>query len=317
MSRCRTGRRGFTLVELLVVIAIIGILIALLLPAVQAAREAARRSQCSNNLKQIGLALHNYHDTFKVFPPGYIDEKPSLGQDGHGWMLNTFLLPFVEQQSLHDQLNTRDRMNLANATTLSLARTVISGYLCPSSDEIDPTQSPDLTINGQKIAVSNYLGVMGPQDFRCGTAASGISSVFYHNSTVRMRDITDGTSNTFAFAERTAHGKGKGGVWAGVPIASATSASMDCFGGAWAYESLRTALAWVISPYGLINGETASQTGDGPSSMHPGGCHFLLVDGSVRFVSETINAASNTVGVNMGTYQRLGARNDGQPVAEF
>lgn len=317
MAFSKKIRGGFTLVELLVVIAIIGILIALLLPAVQAAREAARRSQCSNNLKQMGLALHNYHDIFKVFPPGYVDEKPNSGQDGHGWMLNVFLLPFMEQQSLYDQLNTRDRMNLANAAQLSLTRTVVGGFLCPSSTELDPTQNADININqlgtNYKIGLSNYLGVMGPQDFRCYTAASGINSVFYSSSTIKIRDIVDGTSNTFAFTERSGDKNWRAGVWAGTDMVR--EGSFDCYGGVNSYQSLRNALAWVIKPYGLIN--TRTGTNDGPSSLHPGGCHFALCDASVRFVSETIDAASNTVGPTMGTYQKLGARNDGQVVGEF
>lgn len=313
------ARRAFTLVELLVVIAIIGILIALLLPAVQAAREAARRSQCSNNLKQIGLALHNYHDTFQVFPPGYVDEKPSLRQDGHGWIVNAFLLPFAEQGSLYDQLDTRHRMNLANATTLSLTRTIVSGYLCPSSTEQDVTQSPRININvggtNYRIAVSNYLGIMGNQDIRCWS--TGVNGMFYHNSRVKMRDVVDGTSNTFAFAERSAPAQPtnwQGGVWAGTTIQQATG--QDCFGGTNGFESLRAVLTLTRAGWGLINSPPPTYT-YGPSSLHPGGAQFLLVDGSVRFVSETIDAANPGPTPPMSIYQRLGAINDGLPVSEF
>ena len=307
--RLTRGRLGFTLVELLVVIAIIGILIALLLPAVQAAREAARRSQCSNNLKQIGLGLHNYHDTFKVFPPGFID--------GHGWMVTTYLLPFVEQESLYDQLNTRDFMDLSIATKLDLTRTVLNGYLCPSSDEPDPTQSPDQSVNIQgtnyKIGVSNYMGIMGTQDLRCWTTT--VDGIFYHNSRTGMRDITDGTSNTFAFSERTAHGPDwRGGVWAGTTVQVGSNAAYSC--GTNGFESLRIALTLTRNGWGLINGSGYQY---GPSSMHPGGAQFLLADGSVKFVSETIDAANNTstATTTMSTYQRLGARNDDLVVGEY
>lgn len=310
----RRRRRGFTLVELLVVIAIIGVLVGLLLPAVQAAREAARRMSCSNNLKQIGLALQNYHDTHLSFPPAFIEN--------HGWMLNTYLLPFTEQGALYEQLNTGVRMDVTNATTLSLCRTVLPGYLCPSSDEPDPSQHAKYSINGQRIGVSNYLGVMGPQDFRCQATGATVNGIFFQGSRTKMRDITDGTSNTFIFTERSSHrSKWRGGVWAGTTTVEWDSyqpaAPPVYYCGKYGYEGLRNSLAWVISPYGLLNGNAASQTGDGPSSLHPGGCHFLFVDGSVHFITESIDAASNTVGSSMGLYQRLAARNDGQVVGEF
>jgi len=306
--RLTRGRQGFTLVELLVVIAIIGILIALLLPAVQAAREAARRSQCSNNLKQIGLGLHNYHDTFKVFPPGFID--------GHGWMVTTYLLPFVEQGSMHDQLNTNIFMDLSDSAKLDLTRTVLDGYICPSSDELDRTQSPDQPVNihgtNYRIAVSNYMGIMGTQDLRCWTTT--VDGMFYHNSKIAMRNVTDGTSNTFAFSERTAHGDGRGGVWAGTTVQQGSNASYYC--GTNGFESLRIALTLTRNSWGLING-TGYQFG--PSSLHPGGAQFLFVDGSVTFISETIDAAHNTTTTTtpMSTYQRLGARNDELVVGEY
>lgn len=206
MQNHDTRQAGFTLVELLVVIAIIGILVALLLPAIQSAREAARRSQCFNNLKQMGLALQNYHDTYATFPPAFINRQ--------GWMLNTYLLPYMEQAALYDELNTRDPMDLATPATLNLARTVISGFVCPSDAWTVPTQSK-YAINGYTIAMGNYLGVMGPQDFRCSANGATVNSVFFMNSSIKMRDITDGTSNTFACTERATNGKCRGGVWTG------------------------------------------------------------------------------------------------------
>ncbi len=315
--RMTQRKLGFTLVELLVVIAIIGILIALLLPAVQAAREAARRSQCTNNLKQIGLALHNYHDTHKVFPPGTVD--------GKGWLVTTFILPYVEQASLYDQLNTRHAMNLADPAQLALARTVIPGYLCPSSQDTDPTQNTRLPVlnNGANyyIAVSNYLPITGSGDIRCNTKANGL---FYDNSNIKMAHITDGTSNTFAFTERATDPKYTywiGGVWAGTRIQqwtnSAPAAPPTWYCGAYGYEAVRFFMVATRYSWSLINLTT---WGYSPTSMHPGGCNFVMADGSVHFISETIDAANNgdtTTALPKSTYQRLGCRNDGLPVSEF
>jgi len=310
---------GFTLVELLVVIAIIGILIALLLPAVQAAREAARRSQCTNNLKQIGLALHNYHDTHNVFPPGYVD--------GKGWLVTTFILPYVEQASLYDKLNTRDAMNLADATQLALARTVVPGYLCPSSQETDPTQNTRLGVynNGANryIAVSNYLPVTGSGDIRCNSkditsGAAAANGLFFDNSNIKMSHITDGTSNTFAFTERATDPKytyWRGSVWAGATIQQWGSNPWYC--GTNGYEAIRWFMVATRYSWSLINLTT---WGHPPTSMHPGGCNFVMADGSVHFISETIDAANNgdtTTAPPKSTYQRLGSRNDGLPVSEF
>ena len=294
-------------------IAIIGILVALLLPAIQAAREAARRSQCGNNLKQIGLALHNYHDALNCFPPGYVERQ--------GWSTLTYLLPYLEQSGLYDQLEIHHPMDLSNAGKLSLTRTVLTGYLCPSSAEMDLTQSAiAIHVSGAsyRIGVSNYLGIMGTLDLRCwSTNADGI---FFHNSGTNMRHIIDGTSNTFAFSERTVRNVSaqninwQGGRWAGTTIQQATSASQpNYYCGAWGYESLRNALTLTRNSWGLINAPGYQY---GPSSMHSGGCHFLLADASVRFINENIDAVHN--GPNpMSIYQRLGSRNDGHPIGEF
>ena len=307
MRSCRF-RTGFTLVELLVVIAIIGILVALLLPAIQAAREAARRTQCNNNLKQIGLALHSYHDTYKKFPPGTIDR--------HGWLSTAFLLPYVEQSGLYDQLEIDKPMNLTNATTLALVRNVVSGYLCPSSQETDPTPNTRAVYNNgatYRIGVSNYLAVTGTLDIRCNSQADGL---FWDNSGIDMAKIVDGTSNTFAYTERATNprytnGNWIGGAWAGSTI-QVYAASPTWYCGNLGYEAVRWYMVATRYSWSVIN---SPDWGYGPSSCHPGGCHFLLADGAVRFVSENIDCVRNTA--PMSTYQKLGCRNDGESVGEY
>jgi len=196
----RRRPRGFTLVELLVVIAIIGILVALLLPAVQAAREAARRMQCSNNLKQLGLALHNYHDTYKTFPasPGAPTSETPSGRYQQNWLAWSGLarlLPYVEQGPLHDRIDWNyrwdsDQGGSVNNTVVARAR--IPGYVCPS----DPAADINYTANMSPTSYGFSAGPSSswdPDQFRPGIAAL--------NTEVRIRDITDGTSNTIAMSE--------------------------------------------------------------------------------------------------------------------
>ena len=198
-GKCKI-RKGFTLVELLVVIAIIGLLLALLLPAVQAAREAARRNQCFNNLKQIGLGLQNYHDVARCFPPGYISDFDSSGNDtGPGWGWAAFLLPELEQASAQRILNfnlpVEDPVN-ARGRTLNLPV-----FRCPSDPSMPawqvnngpPSFSPICT-----VAESNYVGVFGTTE--PGVDGDGL---FFRNSRIKLRDITDGTSNTLMVGERS------------------------------------------------------------------------------------------------------------------
>jgi len=304
---CRSS--GFTLIELLVVIAIIAVLIALLLPAVQQAREAARRSQCKNNLKQIGLALHNYHDTYKMFPPGFIN--------ANGWMVNTFILPFLDQAPLYNKLNPSGPMDLTNTTRLADVRTILPAYLCPSTPERSPSRNTRLTVNGQQIGVSHYLGFNGNGDYRCTTPPSSASSpngIFFMDSNIRTRDVTDGLSNTFAFTERTTASIGLvnhvGGVWAGINFPCVPGSVPVGGSVSYQYENIRYALTQARNSWSMINGTATYQYG--PSSMHVGGVHCLLGDGSVRFVSENIDAATTT-----STYQKLAARNDGLVIGEY
>jgi prepilin-type N-terminal cleavage/methylation domain-containing protein len=191
--------RGFTLIELLVVIAIIAILIALLLPAVQQAREAARRTQCRNNLKQLGIALHNYHDTHGMFPPnGVAGTTENIGgrynQAWLSWSGLAMLLPYVEQANIYNEINFSYRWDNNNGGTRNntLARTNIPGFVCPS----DPGASVRYTAN---MGPTSYCFSTGPaSNWNVRTNPVGFATLW---SGTRIRDITDGTSNTIAMAE--------------------------------------------------------------------------------------------------------------------
>ena len=277
---------GFTLVELLVVIAIIGILIALLLPAVQAAREAARRSQCTNNLKQLSLAMHNYHDTFSVFPPGSLGDPSWLGNhniyDGHfGWP--AFILPFVEQQALHERIDFSkrawtsyqgtDQTAKGDVANQYAAQNMPSVFVCPSAHRAQPeNEFKDYSINA---------GVHNPSESRCCPARtleknSGPLSrygIAWYASRVKMRDISDGTSNTFMFFD-DAH------------FAWQSSIAWDKGSNPFFY------VHHVDEGYGMTANGPNDPTNEhyrGVYSEHPGGVQASLCDGSVRFVGDTIN----------------------------
>ena len=209
------ARRGFTLIELLVVIAIIAILIALLLPAVQQAREAARRASCKNNLKQIGLALHNYHDVYAGFPSGWIGvtngRSNVLGESGFAW--GTMILPYLDQAPLYRRFNFSSPLDASpNRTLVNQHLTV---YQCPSDPKPESFQTPDRNGNQIQMATANYAGVFGTVELdNCYTSPAGTppvsaqgqclsDGVFYHNSAVKIRDIIDGASNTLIVGERT------------------------------------------------------------------------------------------------------------------
>ncbi len=287
--KLRHHRRGFTLIELLVVIAIIAILISLLLPAVQQAREAARRSSCKNNLKQVGLALHNYHDTHRTFPPGWVR---GAADSSPGWGTFTFLLPHLDQANLYNTLNPGPAAmpSAANANT----QTVLSVYVCPS--DTGPNINAALSSHGK----SNYICVMGSN---VAPSASAVGDgLFYRHSSVRIRDITDGTSNTFAIGERYYDGAAGvssssriGGVWVGTNGGGGRTHVQDCRDISGNYINSATAPSSTESEYAF-------------SSRHVGGAHFLLADGAVRFVSENLNG---------GTYADLATRDGGETIGEF
>ena len=290
MSTRALRKQGFTLVELLVVIAIIGILIALLLPAVQAAREAARRSQCSNNLKQIGLALQNYHDTFKVFPPSSVNDlDPSDGSGADavsGWV---FILPFMEAGSVYDLWDFN--YNYDNSANAAGRRTPVDGLFCPSKPRTEKASS---TVAYGDYALSNGTGHINES-----THKEYWRGMFAQNSNCRMRDILDGTSNTIAAGEKRT-----------VQSTSLTSPQYR-----WGWHATRN-MCWpmnqdVVSTgtYEFILYDGSLYTGTPTwndywanfGSEHPGGAQFVAADGAVHFVSETIE---------MELYKNLGDKAD-------
>lgn len=273
------NRRGFTLIELLVVIAIIAILIALLLPAVQQAREAARRSTCKNNVKQIGLALHNYHETYNMFPSAWF--RSASVERGWGW--GVAILPAMDQNPLFEKLNTSTTLipTAGNADT----QTVLPAYRCPSDT------GPAINANRGNHGTSSYFGIWGAAADANVTVGSG-NGLFSASSSVRMRDITDGSSNTVGVGER-AYGKVgsvtyNGAIWAGMYDSGRHAANMRA----------------VNATDKRINGSDVWAT----SSQHTGGAHFLLMDGSVRFLSENIDGQ---------TLEDLAQRNDGNVLGSF
>jgi len=338
MSQSKKPSLGFTLVELLVVIAIIGILVALLLPAVQAAREAARRMSCSNNMKQVGLAMHNYHDTYKSFPYGEGAAPTRAGASAfHGPNWRVGILPFIEQSTMYDQLDFNVTFDACNPGFAGTTNAILGGYTVP----VYHCPSSSLPVNGANVAPSptnnnrdnaqliDYVGIAGsaptgdpntgifPTYGACSlqTGYGGIycsNGSLLPNLTVRFADITDGTSNTVMVAEQSApiidlNGTRRRdirsnyyGGWSAFTSGVVPSSTMT--GNPWGSgtTSIRYQINLNSAPVG------ADATWDANTiltSEHPGGIMSARADGSVDFISETID---------MLQLKRLGARNDGQ-----
>ena len=300
------GRKAFTLVELLVVIAIIGILIALLLPAVQAAREAARRSSCTNNMKQIGLGLHMYHDTFKKLPAGWRGYDPSTGQANWfglpGWAWSASILPYMEQAAVYDGLVHFER-SITDPVNDEVRVAEIATFRCPS-DTGDKTF--ELTDGGPSVAsvsfpvemaTGNYIGVFGTVDFHhvCNPSSTDYNGCvgngsFVLNRQFRFADFRDGLSNTLIVGERSS--KLAPSTWIGVVTGGQHGVAR---------------VAGVAS-YPPNSEDTPAHYFHNFSSSHPAGTNFLSGDGSVRLIAETIDE---------DTFHALTTRAGGDIVGEY
>lgn len=310
MCRYRSGSSAFTLVELLVVIAIIGVLVALLLPAVQSAREAARRSQCANNLKQIGLGMHNYADTWTRLPSALMGGFTSA-EDDDGWSWATAILPFVEQQALFNQLNPQGQLLLLpNYFTANQGRVIPGGdtslkvYKCPSSFLPKIVTASFSIPGGANLPVREHLVGYATNDYKsAGGSCNGdngpIHKLLERRNCCRLAEITDGLSNTLMAGESTyLFGSSRINVW---PLWIAGS-NDD--------ESVRTN-GRTNSPIncGCTWATMAQAVNDDCNvSQHPGGCQFVLCDGSVRFISQNIA---------ISTYCNLHGIDEGQSVGDF
>ncbi|RCS49372.1 DUF1559 domain-containing protein [Bremerella cremea] len=328
-SSCLIRRaRGFTLVELLVVIAIIGVLISLLLPAVQQAREAARRMQCSNNLKQIGLALHNYHDTYRCFPAAfYRSDNPKLSSRyGPGWGWGTMILPQLEQNSRFDNLPVSTANASDAASILQYSQPFIPAFRCPSAPGGNLNESLPSSSSYPAHGISTYKAVFGTRNmqstysddgdctFVAGSCPGNYENGFFGpNSKVKLRDITDGTTNTCMIGETPYGITGRkrddklvdyrASVWIGLTNNGSSSA-----GSPSVYHMMSTLRGVQANGYKsqlyLINGVSIYAFG----SHHPGGAMFAMGDASVRFITETTEHS---------IVNNLGQRNDGNVLGEF
>ena len=298
----RGVRSAFTLVELLVVVAILGILMAVLLPAVQRAREAANRSRCNNNLKQIGVAMLNYHDVHTSFPPGYLSGFNAAGDDtGPGWGWATLILPQMEQGPLHGLIQFGQPIEAPSQA--AVRTTAIAAYVCPSDSAPplwtavtrDSAGNPVAAIC--EVASANYVGVFGVSE--PGVDGEGI---FFRNSAIALRDVSDGASVTLLAGERSQ--RWGQAAWVG----AVTKAELFPPAGS-------PAIPFIENASGMILGHTfegpPNASGlecNGFSSEHADGANMLFCDGHVRF----INASMPKL-----LFRALSTRAGGESTGEF
>jgi prepilin-type N-terminal cleavage/methylation domain-containing protein/prepilin-type processing-associated H-X9-DG protein len=338
-SQKRRGSRGFTLIELLVVISVIAVLIALLLPAVQAAREAARRAQCVNNMKQIGLAVANYESAVGCIVPGYIsaagplprfgvpgyNPDPATGDNGPGWGWLALLLPFAEQAALYNAANVNLPTWVAeNATAV---HTQVGVYLCPSANNPGPTcgmvdaNLKPLPVASTEFARANYQYNQGWNDSGMSAAVNvddpvkGCNGPVYRNSHVTYAAVTDGLSFTVVAGEKTPYLADAS--WVGI-IPGYRHFAYNAFasagtGGLGVNYDYPSALLAVHSGPSLYEDPVVIHPPNSPLghtdemySLHPGGGNVLMGDGSVRFVKAS---------VNLRAWQALSSRNGGEVIS--
>jgi prepilin-type N-terminal cleavage/methylation domain-containing protein/prepilin-type processing-associated H-X9-DG protein len=313
-----TSRRGFTLIELLVVIAIIAILIALLLPAVQQAREAARRTSCKNNLHNIVIAAHNFHDVHKHFPLGQLGPKmpgPHDATFASGSYIGVFamLLPYMEGDNIWKQVQSEKNFDVIGpgfwnfGSDWNMARTPVSSYLCPSDNPDGPsaavfvilhtsgTNSSCCTLNGvgfgvptgDQLGKTSYIGVAGQFGNVEHSWVKARTGIFSGRTKVRFRDITDGTSNTLMFGETVGHWSGTDRQWSFSWFGSNGLPTVWGFGRSWVQFF----------------------------SEHPGSINFAFADGRVQSISENISGAS--IGWDNGVFKFLSTMQNNETVGDY
>ncbi len=321
------GARGFTLIELLVVIAIIAVLVALLLPAVQQARAAARRTQCKNNLKQLGLALHNYADTHRMFPAGHLDTGTTGKAYRHQFSWMTYLLPYIDQENVYQLIDFRKigpsnsqpnpNGSVPNNPAFEPAGKVdVAVFICPS----DPTGRVD-----SKWAPTNYLGNQGTH---CRCRGLKCNGIFGHNTWTRLSQIIDGTSNTIAIGETLKgdlnpstlqdnyiYARRGGGVGANAEnidscqsLPPNASDRATIWIGGWPQHNMFSTNRPPNDPRFDCKAPSNGCTNFAARSAHPGGAQVLHCDGSVHFVSDSISTQ---------VYQALGTRNGGEAIGQL
>jgi prepilin-type N-terminal cleavage/methylation domain-containing protein/prepilin-type processing-associated H-X9-DG protein len=329
------GRQGFTLIELLVVIAIIGVLIGLLLPAVQMVRESAARSKCLNNVKQMGLALHNYHDANGSLPSGIISllQDPNWREPpndctafpddlGPGWSMFALILPYIEQDNLYRSINFS--LPVADPSNTSARDTKVDTYLCPSDAGFNivavttcgsppqPANTPQPLTNG---AMSSYVGCLGGGDGNNPDPNYGcyeyqpFNGVFHRNSTIRFTDITDGTSNTIGIGERSSTFVQS--IWAGI-VPNAETVYNQLNPPPQFNPSLNQPCQNWHPPITVILGHGRTYVPNDPNgspgsfhSAHLNGANFLFMDGSCHFISSSIQ---------LSVFRALCTRNNGEVI---
>jgi len=311
-------KKGFTLIELLVVIAIIAVLIGLLLPAVQKVRDAAARLQCTNNLKQIGLAMMNYESTYRTFPAGYLDNMTTNPVNATattnpdpilGWGWGALILPYLEQESLYKSININSiAMNNTSAAGIAFRKTVIKGFLCPSDD----TGSNTFTISGAggnfELAKSSYAGINGQAELADFDSALGLG-MFLRGRGVSIAEVTDGLSNTLFVGERSSKSAKQAvgslpGVctWVGaLPGGDLDGETPALYILGWTGDPSSPAKPNTPEPDGSFHAESFT-------SKHSGGVNFLFGDGSVKFITDSINEQ---------TWVKLGTRQGGEVAGDY
>ena len=305
----RIPRSAFTLIELLVVIAIIAVLIALLVPAVQKVREAASRTRCINNLKQIGLALHSYHGAYRQFPSGYMATSATADPNfttAPGWGWGAMILPYLDQGPLYMQIQTaiQNKTSITDSSVASAIQAMLPVYICPS-DLAPPSAFAVWSLAGNSsyplvhsqgaagtvyAGPSSYAACVGRDEDSDADGVFG-SGIFYCNSATKMATITDGTSNTIMIIERA--WANAAGVWVGAIPGCAMAFGpinpcVNVISGGFPNSPIYAPPMLVQAHVHLVNPTTDGDGGlDDGSSLHPGGANMLYADGTVHFVLST------------------------------